>query len=212
MAGQSPGAGVRKRVVLLLTGGGSRRMGADKARIVRPDGLAQAVWLRQLLQQVGLHVVEVGSGVSGAPCVEDCRLGPHRGVLEAVEALALGPSAAVTWVGVDRYQASPGALAWLVREVDEGPAVAIIDGRPVWDLAGGWVATLAVGARRLSELLPRARFVHVPTPLQGPLTDADDPDALVEQFGSEWGSRVRSGGPHVEQEPVDEQAEQRKAR
>ena len=61
---------MRQLAGVLLTGGASRRMGTDKARLV-VDGETLAARSARVLAAVCEPVIEVGPGVSGLPAVEE---------------------------------------------------------------------------------------------------------------------------------------------
>ena len=79
---------MRQMAGVLLTGGASRRMGVDKARIV-VNGETLAARSARVLASVCDPVVEVGSGVSGLPAVQEepSGAGPLVAMLAGVGAL-----------------------------------------------------------------------------------------------------------------------------
>ena len=74
---------------VLLTGGASRRMGTDKASIVR-QGESLAVRAARVLAEVCDPVVEVGPGASGLACVREdpAGSGPLAALVAGATALA----------------------------------------------------------------------------------------------------------------------------
>src|SRR3954470_9716556 len=79
---------MRQMAGVLLTGGASRRMGTDKARLV-VSGETLAARSARVLASVCDPVVEVGPGVSGLPVVQEepPGAGPLVALLAGVGAL-----------------------------------------------------------------------------------------------------------------------------
>lgn len=144
---------------LLLTGGASRRLGADKARALAPR-VAEV-----LRAGVDGPVFEVGPGHTSLPSVHEDP--PGAGPLAAVAAgwsrLPVFDGAVVLacdlpFVGVPlvRFLAAQG-----------GTAVPVVEGREQWlcaaysaEALGQAAALLATGERRMSALAPDAVFLN----------------------------------------------------
>lgn len=123
---------------LLLTGGGSRRLGTDKARIVW-QGETLAARAARVLTAACAPVVEVGSGATDLPCVREDP--PGSGPLAALVAgtRALGAS---LHAGT-RARRAPGAVVVLACDLPfvEPPMLSLLadwPGRPtVIPVVGG---------------------------------------------------------------------------
>ena len=88
---------------LLLTGGSSRRLGTDKARLL-VDGETLAARAARTLSAVCRPVVEVGPGISGSPAVREspAGAGPLAAIAAGGEALrARGHSGPAIVLAVD---------------------------------------------------------------------------------------------------------------
>lgn len=111
---------------VLLTGGASRRLGTDKARLRRPDGLTLAEHAAGLLRATCAGAIEVGDGASGLPAVrEDPPLaGPLVALLAGVDALLARhmctEAAHVVVLGCDYPRLDVSALERLVAAEPAG--------------------------------------------------------------------------------------------
>jgi molybdenum cofactor guanylyltransferase len=113
---------------VLLTGGASRRMGTDKARLV-VGGETFAARTARVLQEVCDPVIEVGPGVSGLPAVEEdpAGAGPLVALLAGVG--ALGNPRAVVLLACDLPFVEPALLRLLVEWPGWATVVPVVDGR-----------------------------------------------------------------------------------
>jgi molybdopterin-guanine dinucleotide biosynthesis protein A len=113
---------------VLLTGGASRRMGTDKARLVL-NGESLAVRSARVLAAVCDPVVEVGHGVSGLPAVleDPPGAGPLVAFLAGVG--ALGRPHAVILLACDLPNVSSQTLELLVEWPGSGTVIPVVDGR-----------------------------------------------------------------------------------
>ena len=107
---------------LLLTGGASRRMGADKALIELPGGSqgrqALAARTGRLLSEVAHPVFEIGPGASGLPAVPDpvAHAGPLAAMATGAGALAgAGCQGWALVVATDLPFLTVGLLRWLAE-------------------------------------------------------------------------------------------------
>ena len=119
---------MRQMAGVLLTGGASRRMGTDKARLV-VDGETLAARGARVLSAVCDPVIEVGPGVSGLPAVEEepRGAGPLVALLAGVG--ALGNPRAVVLLACDLPFVEPAVLRLLVEWPGWGTVVPVVDGR-----------------------------------------------------------------------------------
>jgi molybdopterin-guanine dinucleotide biosynthesis protein A len=118
---------------LLLTGGGSRRMGRDKATIVLADGRTCAQTVAARLAEVADPVLEVGPGTSGLTAVPDDR--PGAGPLAALATgwAALedsGNSGPVLVLACDLPRVTVPLLELLARAPGDGTVVPVVGQRP----------------------------------------------------------------------------------
>jgi molybdopterin-guanine dinucleotide biosynthesis protein A len=113
---------------VLLTGGESRRMGVDKARIV-VNGETLAARAARVLRSVCDPVIEVGSGVSGLPAVreEPAGGGPLVALLAGVG--ALGEPRAVLLLACDLPFVESPLLRLLADWPGSGTVIPMVDGR-----------------------------------------------------------------------------------
>jgi molybdopterin-guanine dinucleotide biosynthesis protein A len=113
---------------VLLTGGSSRRMGTDKARLV-VNGETLAARSARVLTAVCDPVVEVGPGVSGLPAVleDPAGAGPLVALLAGVG--ALGEPRSVILLACDLPHVSPELLGLLVEWPGGGTVIPVVDGR-----------------------------------------------------------------------------------
>lgn len=140
----SPSAGI------LLTGGASRRMGADKAAL-SVGGVPMAVRLGAILR-AGLDgpVIEVGPGRSGLPTVSDAGIGPLTALAAAARALEAWDGPAVV-LACDLPRFSPEALDLLAGWPGDGAVLPVIGGRRQ-PLCARWAATdLTAACRRAAD-------------------------------------------------------------
>ena len=167
---------------VLLTGGGSRRLGTDKALLRLADGVTLAARAAATLGAVCGDCVEVGEGISGLRAVREAPPGggPLAALLAGVEALATaGP---VVLFGCDYprvdvaalraiAEAAPTAATAIAR--DTGGRLHYVCARYGTDAIGEARARFEAGERALRwiELL-----AHVTVALpSGVLVDLDTP-------------------------------------
>lgn len=180
---------------LLLTGGASRRMGADKASIpVGTVTLAQRT--AALLAEVATPLVEVGPGRTGWPAVLEDPPGAGPLVAAAAGWRALserGWTGPVLVVATDLPRLSPGLLRWLTAH-PAPRAVVPVAGDRVQPLCARYtpsdldraVEMVAEGRQAMRDLLADIDPLLVPEhewagPAGWPdaLADADTPDDLA---------------------------------
>jgi molybdopterin-guanine dinucleotide biosynthesis protein A len=113
---------------VLLTGGASRRMGTDKARLV-VAGETLAARAARVLGAACDPVIEVGPGLSGLPAVEEepPGAGPLVALLAGVG--ALGNPRAVVLLACDLPFVEPALVQLLVEYPGWGTVVPVVDGR-----------------------------------------------------------------------------------
>ena len=113
---------------VLLTGGASRRMGTDKARLV-VNGEALAARSARVLAEVCDPVIEVGSGVSGLPAIreEPPGAGPLAALLAGVG--ALGEPRSVVLLACDLPNVSAELIRLLVEWPGSGTVIPVVNGR-----------------------------------------------------------------------------------
>lgn len=118
---------------VLLTGGASRRMGADKASIrLRPGGPTLAERTAALLEAATTASVEVGPGRSGLRVVTEAtpRSGPLAAAVAGWAALgADGWGGPVLVVATDLPNLSGGLLRWLATHCSSRSVVPVAGGR-----------------------------------------------------------------------------------
>lgn len=119
---------MRQMAGVLLTGGASSRMGTDKAQLV-VRGETLAARSARVLASVCDPVVEVGSGVSGLPAVQEEP--PGGGPLVALLAGvgALGRPRSVILLACDLPNVSSELLRLLVEWPGSGTVVPVVEGR-----------------------------------------------------------------------------------
>ena len=111
---------------VLLTGGASRRMATDKAAIVwRGETLAARA--ARVLRSVCDPVVEVGSGVSGLPCVREDP--PGSGPLAAARGRAGRSHAPIVLLACDLPFVDAPVLRLLAEWPGAPTVIPIVDGR-----------------------------------------------------------------------------------
>jgi molybdopterin-guanine dinucleotide biosynthesis protein A len=177
---------------LLLTGGSSRRMGADKATLGLPDGSTWAATVARRLAAATHPVLEVGPGVSGLSHVTDRR--PGSGPLAAVaggagELARRGHAGAAVVVACDMPFVGEGLLRLLAGWPGTDSVVPVVAGvpqplccrlSPVALAAAG--ALVRSGIRSMRAALDAAPVVYLPearwSPVASPreLLDVDTPD------------------------------------
>jgi molybdopterin-guanine dinucleotide biosynthesis protein A len=114
---------------VVLTGGGSTRLGRDKATLVlSPGGPMLAVRAAEALSSVATSVVEAGPSVTDLPCVreEPPGSGPLAAIGAAAEALGGGP---LLVLACDMPFVDGEILQWLVDYPGDGSIVPVA-GRP----------------------------------------------------------------------------------
>lgn len=147
----------RPVAALLLTGGASRRMGTDKARL-EVGGEALAVRTARLLQAVAAPCLEVGPGVSGLPAVLETvpGSGPLVALAAGAEALtAAGPGRPALVVACDLPRLTTAALSLLAGWPGEGSVVPVLAGRDQ-PLCARWSAAALHQAVELARRGERA--------------------------------------------------------
>ena len=148
----SPVAGI------LLTGGASRRMGFDKARLP-VDGVPLGARLGRLLQGVVAPVVEVGPGVSWLPALQEDP--PGQGPLVAMCAGAcrlgeMGHAGPVLVLACDLPFMTSAVLAELAAwPPARSSVVPVVAGRPQ-PLCARWSQAALGAAYRLADQGERA--------------------------------------------------------
>jgi molybdopterin-guanine dinucleotide biosynthesis protein A len=180
---------MRQMAGVLLTGGASRRMGTDKARLV-VNGETLAARSARVLGAVCDPVVEVGSGVSGLPAVQEepPGAGPLVALLAGVG--ALGEPKAVILLACDLPNVSPGLLRLLVEWPGSGTVIPVVNGRFQYACArygpaalDEAVASVRAGGASLRQL-GGARCDYISESDWGPVAsaldfaDVDTPDDL----------------------------------
>lgn len=192
---------------ILLTGGSSTRMGRDKATIALGD-TTLARRSAGALEAVTSAALEVGSGVSGLPHVEEDPLGsgPLAAVVAAWHALVARQTRRrpAVVVACDLPHLSSTLLGWLAAQPGDASVVPLLDGVPQ-PLCARWsvadldraVAQLASGERSLRRVFgPDARYVPEPDWQQvaprRALYDVDTQEDLARlglaapELGDEW--------------------------
>jgi molybdopterin-guanine dinucleotide biosynthesis protein A len=135
---------------VLLTGGASRRMGADKATLV-VDGETLAARSARVLSEVCDPVIEVGSAVSGLPAVREDPLGagPLVGLLAGVG--ALGRPSMVVLLACDLPFIDAPALRLIAEWPGTGTVIPVVEGRFQYACARYGAASLAEAATALQS-------------------------------------------------------------
>lgn len=177
----------------VLCGGGSRRMGRDKATLAI-DGVPMARRVAEALIDAGLHdVVAVGGDPSlgpelGLPHVEDRRPGegPLGGIITALE--VAGPEASAVILSCDLVAPSPEAIRHVLavrQRADADAAVPIAGGRRQW-MHAAWHGRVGAilwdvfesGERSVVGAVLGLRMVTIDDVAVAALADADTPDDL----------------------------------
>jgi molybdopterin-guanine dinucleotide biosynthesis protein A len=119
---------MRQMAGVLLTGGTSKRMGTDKARLV-VNGETLAARSARVLASVCDPVVEVGPGVSGLPAVQEepPGAGPLVALLAGVG--ALGAPKTVILLACDLPNVTSELLRLLVEWPGSGSVIPVVDER-----------------------------------------------------------------------------------
>jgi len=212
-------------ILLILSGGISRRMGCDKLLLVRPDGIRQIDWLVGLAKETGCEVMLSRRDDSpppvDLPVIAD--LQPGGGPLAALAAAhAARPDQPVLMLGGDLFLLDATTLRHLIVHRDPARRATAfanrIDGRPephcaIYEISGSslaadWLARGDFHARHFLESLePRVLDLPRPAALDG----ANTPHELAECFAKlEHGVRpktvsVRYSGPILEARGRDEE-------
>lgn len=183
-------------ILLILSGGKSRRMGCDKLLLTRPDGIRQIDWLAGLTKATGCEVMlsrrDDSSPPVDLPVIAD--LYPGGGPLAALAAAhAARPDQPVLMLGGDLFLLDATTLQHLLDHRDPARRATAfanrLDGRPephctIYEtsgssLAAGWLARGDFHARHFLESLePRALDLPHPAALDG----ANTPHELAECF------------------------------
>ena len=183
-------------ILLILSGGKSRRMGCDKLLLTRPDGIRQIDWLTGLAKATGGEVLLSRRDASpppvDLPVIAD--LHPGGGPLAALAAAhAARPDQPVLMLGGDLFLLDAATLRHLLVHRDPSRRATAfanrIDGRPephctIYEtsgssLAAAWLARGDFHARHFLEALePRVLLLPHPTALDG----ANTPLELAECF------------------------------
>jgi molybdopterin-guanine dinucleotide biosynthesis protein A len=146
---------------ILLTGGASRRMGFDKARL-EVSGALNVVRLAGLLEAASRPAIEVGPGVSGLEAVREDPVGAGPLVAVCAGAAALrahGYAGPAIVVACDLPLLGRGVLPWLAGWPGAGSVVPVVEGYPQ-PLCARWsasdltaVAALVSGGERSMKAL-----------------------------------------------------------
>lgn len=183
-------------ILLILSGGKSRRMGCDKLLLARPDGTRQIDWLAGLAKATGCEVILSRRDASpppvDLPAVVD--LLPGGGPLAALAAThAARPDQPVLMLGGDLFLLDAATLQHLLDHRDPARRATAfanrLDGRPephctIYEVSGsslaaGWLARGDFHARHFLEALePRVLDLPHPAALDG----ANTPHELAECF------------------------------
>lgn len=171
----------RRVVGVLLTGGGSRRLGADKARL-RLGNSTLAERAADRLDAVCAAVVEAGPGHSGRPhVVEDP---PGAGPLAALVAAARAePADAYLLLAVDMPRVDVPLLRLLATWPSPASVVPVVGGRSQL-VCARWSAAAVASARDLLDAGERSlRALEAATPvvhLHDEWRGAAGPDAFAD--------------------------------
>jgi molybdopterin-guanine dinucleotide biosynthesis protein A len=173
---------------ILLTGGGSTRMGSDKATL-RLRGSVETLARRtaRLLAGLAEPCVEVGPGHSGLASVREVPPGggPLAALAQGWTALqACDAGGPVLVVATDLPALDIETLRWLAARPEAGSVVPVVDGRPQplcarWSASdlGAAQALVAEGQRSMRALVERCAPALVEAEGNGPFADADTPGA-----------------------------------
>lgn len=181
---------------LVLTGGGSRRMGRDKAAI-EVGGVTLAKRTAQLLAEATSLAVEVGPGRTGLPHVVEnpAGAGPLAAIVAGWGELVQrsGDKRPVVVLACDLPELTLPLVRWLADHPCRATLVPVVAGSPQ-PLAARWsvadleraVAALAAGERRVGSALgPDAVYAGEEewgtlAPASA-LSDVDTPEALAQR-------------------------------
>lgn len=179
MSGPTPAVGG-----ILLTGGASRRMGADKATLL-VEGVPSARRIALLLSRVAHPVVEVGPGVSGLLSVREQPVGAGPLVAVACGGRALrqlGHRGPALVLACDLPLLDGALLGYLAGHQGQGSVLPEVGGR-AQPLCARWspadlaaAAALAAAGERALRALPWDLATHRPGPGDLP------PDVRLEAF------------------------------
>jgi len=189
---------------LLLTGGGSRRLGAPKAEL-RLNGERLADRGARVLTAVCPTALEVGPGTSSLPVVSEDPpgAGPLAAVVAGSSSLAeRGARGPVVVLAVDAPFVGVHLLRWLVEHPAPGAVVPRVAGRAQPLCARYAPADLAIaadllagGATAMRDLLAAATVTYADEDAWGVVAsertflDVDTPDAVT-RAGLAWPARA----------------------
>ena len=193
---------MRPTAGLLLTGGASRRLGVDKARLVR-GGVRLADHVAAIVRGVADPVLEVGSGASELRVVREdpAGAGPLVALAAGFAALdALDPAGmdagVVLVVAVDQPALTAEVLTFLRDRPESGATVPVVAGRaqPLcarYPRSAGVAARelVAGGARAVHDLLARIPVTYLDETAWGGVAAAAafaDLDEPADLLGSGW--------------------------
>jgi molybdopterin-guanine dinucleotide biosynthesis protein A len=130
----------------ILAGGGSHRMGTDKA-LVRVGGAPMVAWVAAALTAVAHDVVVVGRSapLAGIPALPDLRPGARGPLPGLVTALRHAGGRPVLLVAVDHPLVRPATLTGLLDLLEE-EAVVPVDGGVRQTTCAAYPAALATAA------------------------------------------------------------------
>lgn len=180
---------------LILAGGGSKRMGRDKALIERPDGTRQidhiAALAREFCDAVFLSLKEEGSVTSDLPVIPD--LHPGEGPVAALESAAAACGGPLLVLGCDLYLMDRETLEFLLSHRDPSRKATCfrnrIDGRAeplcaIYETAGLELAAGALtdGQRCARNFLESLDPLMLDLPRPAALDNANTPAELDECF------------------------------
>ena len=185
---------------MLLTGGGSRRMGVNKATI-KIDGVPAAIRVMRALSRVADPLIEVGPGLTGLQFIreEPRNAGPLAAMVAGGRCLRkLGHSGSVLVVACDLPLVNEAVFRMLADWPGTTSVVPIVDGvsNPLcarWtidDLAAA-EQLLLEGIRSVRALIERCDIAFAekrswpPDVNDAHMTDADTPDEM-NGLGISW--------------------------
>lgn len=180
---------------LLLTGGRSRRMGTDKARLVTAGGSTWARRAARLLAAVTSPTLEVGASASGLEWLDDEEPGggPLAAMITGWRALTARGAGrgGVIVLACDLPTLEPAVLELLAARPPGASAVPVVEGRPQWccaryhpallEAAGGLLESGRRDLRGLAELGVAIDWLEAEVlgALAPSLRDADTPSELA---------------------------------
>ena len=180
---------------LILAGGGSRRMGRDKALIERPDGTRQIDCItllgREFCKGVFLSLKDGTSVPTDLPVIQDLR--PGEGPVAALESAAAAVGGPLLVLGCDLYLMDRETLAFLFSHRDPTRKATCfrnrIDGRAeplctIYETAGLELAgnALTNGQRCARRFLESLDPLMLDLPIRAALDNANTPHELTECF------------------------------